>query len=211
MRNHSKRNRLLARTLLVTSLGSFVAGAHGSFFISFTSTTPLVSGKYDIWQLQEVNRGPIGFQDTGTSMAIIDVTVSTPGSFDSSARAMYIDMNADIDGDGLVDPDITGQPDQTFGTPTPSFGSATGTFIGFNSFNPNKLTTNVFPAQYATGFGVLAVNDQTIVNHTSLANGIPTHIEGSPATYETDEDGAGPDQLDPAFANGNIYAPRHRR
>ena len=191
--------------------------AYGSFQISLTNGLWPVTTMcgMDVYVLQEVNQNTIGAQVTGTSMAAIDVTISTPGAFDSKNGAFIFQSTADIDpnsGDGLPDYNVTGQPDHTFGQTTPSFGSTLGTFIGYHqtSSSSKTATLGANPTSNGSLFSVY-VNDQTYVNHTALVGvgGLPapTSISGSPAVYETNEDGSGnPNPLDPAFLNGTVHS-----
>jgi len=218
----TKKNKMkhVMPALAAAGLASMVSGAaYGSFLVSFTNgTSPaFMSGGFDVYILQEVNQNTAGPQTTGTSMGPVDITVSTPGS--TSANAFLIQTAVDIDADGLLaDYNVTGQPDQqnaslgTTNQAVPSFGSAIGTFIGYNTSSTVLKTATVGLAPTANGIlQSVYVNDQTYANHTALvtSGGVTssTSISGTPAVYETNEDGSGnPNIIDPAFISGTVHS-----
>jgi hypothetical protein len=99
-----------------------------------------------------------GVNGTGTGLIAMDISVTTPGT--GSAGAMRVDMADDIDGDGSPDANVVGTPDQTFGQPTPTFGSNLGTFLGLPSSASGKIVSGSFPLvlspeDYETTIGTL--------------------------------------------------------
>jgi hypothetical protein len=181
--------------------------ARGSFDLSWNQGTS--SNGYTVWTLtsQDVNGiGPAGpfNPDTGTGIISLDLTVSTPGSFNSTVGAMLIDLNTDIDGDGQLDANVSGQPDQNGVSPTLTFGSALGTFIGYNSSIPSSTKTNTIP--YLTNS--VWVNDQTYANYTPPVFGGGTiSLAGTPAIYETTQTADElTSEIDPAFLNGTVHS-----
>jgi hypothetical protein len=211
MRSKTNKNlRVVLPAVAAAGLSAWLGtpAAHASFNLAWTQGA--TSGGYTVWTLTAQNDGTAGPQQqpqgflTGTGLIALDLTLSTPGSFTSTQGAIFIDLNADIDSDGNPDANVTGQVDESDGTPTPSFGSALGTFIGFNSSAPTSKKTNTTPLE---GNSVW-VNSQTYANFTQAATGGGTQsAEGTPALYETSET---PDdvssELDPAFLNGTVHS-----
>jgi hypothetical protein len=211
MRSSTKKNMKLGLPVLAAAgMASLVSGAaYGSFLVSFTTSgSPAATiGGNDIWVLQQVNQGTTGAANTGTDMAALDVIINTPGSFSSTSGALKINLQDDIDGDGFNDANVVGGLDQNTNT-TPTFGSALGTFITYNTLGSGatKSSGDVQPVS-VSGLGKVYVNDQTVSYHTALVNNVPVPIQGNIATYETDEDGSGNlNPLDPAFVNGTVHS-----
>jgi hypothetical protein len=126
---------------------------------------------------------------------------------------MFIDLNADIDGDdgakptntgAAQDADVTGQSDQSYGTSQPTFGSAVGTFIGYNSATPSSKKANTTPLETTAVY----VNSQTYAHFTQAAvGGGTTSAQGTAAIYETTQTPDGlTSELDPAFVNGTVHS-----
>jgi hypothetical protein len=193
-----------------------VSFARASFNLEWNAG--LTVGNYSIWTLTAQNDGTAGQQQqpqgflTGTGLLALDLTISTPGSFTSTVGAMLIDLNADIDGDdngnGLhqqADADVTGQPDLSYGTQTPRFRSALGTFIGYNTHKPYTGATTTTTALEGNE---VYVNSQTYANFTQPAvGGGTTSAQGTPAIYETSQTPDGlTSELDPAFLNGTVHS-----
>jgi len=211
MRSKTNKNlRAVLPAVAAAGLSAWLGApaAHASFQVNFVKGQTL--GNFTVWTLMALNDGTSGPQQqpqgflTGTGLASMDLTLSTPGSFTSTVGAIFIDMNADIDGDGNADADVTGQLDQSNGTPQPTFGSALGTFIGYNSSTPSSKKTNTTPVQGNEVY----VNSQAYINFTQAAvGGGTTNAQGNPALFETTQTADGQTtSLDPAFVNGTVHA-----
>jgi hypothetical protein len=211
MRSKTNKNlRAVLPAVAAAGLSAWLGApaAHASFNLAFVKGA--TSGGYTVWTLTAQNDGTAGAQQqpqgflTGTGLIALDLILDTPGSFSSTTGAMFIDLNADIDGDGASDANVDGAADETNGTTQPSFGSALGTFIGFNSASPTNKHTNTTPLEGNSVY----VNSQTYTQFTQAAvGGGTTSAQGTPAIYETSQT---PDnetsELDPAFVNGTVHS-----
>jgi hypothetical protein len=98
-----------------------------------TITNPALNGgnggseQVNVFTLQALNNG---LNNTGSTLTVFDAAVFTPGSYTDQTQAIFIDINADINGSGLPSADVIGAADTDFGTPQPSFASSIGTFMG---------------------------------------------------------------------------------
>jgi PEP-CTERM motif len=167
-------------------LSSYVAYAYSSA----TSVTP-------------ASEGP-NVQDTGTFINGMAATIDTPGT--GTAGALVIDLNDDIDGDGLPDANVVGSSDLDFpAMPRPTFGSTLGTFLGLGQENPTQ-TGYLAKAFFTTAKRYLAVyegNDTSTRNPSYTSPFTPSYYlpTGSGSNYTTS---SGP--LDADYTNHSVHS-----
>jgi hypothetical protein len=133
-----------------TGTGATGGGATSTVtpFLSNATITNAATGHTEavnVYVIQAFNDGNNG---TGSTLAVFDAAVSTPGT--GTTGALYIDISADTNGDGAVDADVYGLPDSGNGpngsTPTPSYGTTQGTFFavagaaGYTAASAKKAT-----------------------------------------------------------------------
>jgi len=171
-----KKMRMILPALAAAGFGAWmgVPSAHGDFIVSLSTPklgTGASLGLEDIVASAINNNGPLG---TGSTLEVEDVTINTTGS--GTTGALFIDLNADIDGDGINDADVIGATDQNGLTAQPKFGAFTGTFIGIGKVNgsTSSVNINIFDA---------AVN---------------------PAPFETTQDAAA--TINPSYTNGTVHS-----
>jgi hypothetical protein len=165
---------MLAAAGLSACLG---ASARADFVFSVVGPTPTAKAGYSDYVLKALNNGLDG---TGTELLAFDATINSTGD-------MFIDLNADIDGDGSKDANVVGLPDATFGTATPTFG---GTAV-------NGLGTFIGIPQTATGS---TASTGVLIALVQLGANIGTANRNN---YETTQG-----TVDPAFLNGTVTALR---
>jgi hypothetical protein len=199
-------HRAAILSAIAVSIGPFIPAALGGFSVSFTSNSPLVVGPDSVWVVQAVNQGAAGGADTGSQLLAIELAITTPGN--STAGALVIQTDADINGDGLPDANILAAPVDTAGRSEPTYGSAIGTFIGYGgSAAGTSPDANGILVNPGNGLGLAYVNSQTSVNHTTLAPDGPIAVPGTPVIYESGEGlfSTSP-AIDPAFTSGTVHS-----
>jgi hypothetical protein len=165
----TSNNRQFFYVLAAAGLSACLGvSAKADFDVSVVGPTATAKAGYSDYVLTVLNNGLDG---TGTNLILVDATIN-------STDAMFIDLNADVDGDDQKDADVVGFPDKTFGTATPTFGGTAidglGTFVGL----PQSAT------------------DSTVATDLSI---FFVKVGGNNANYETTQ-GA----VDPAFLDGTV-------
>jgi len=170
--------------------------AHANFVLSI-DPNPQVFGGNTEYVVSAINNGiaPVGGLPTGSTIAAVDLTITTPGS--GTSGALVIDL-ADFNGDGKTDANVDGtsvSPSYSYSDSTsysPVFGAKTVkkayTMIGIASA-PEPSTTTSAPAVD------VYVNGQTASNNSGF--------EGTPAVYLTSPSNP---TIDPAFTSNTVHA-----
>jgi hypothetical protein len=94
--------------------------AKADFIVSVTAKT---IGSDTVYEFFADNNGANG---TGTDLESFNITATMT----TAGADFLIDTKADIDGDNIRDGDVSGAPDDHFGSTTPSFNAVTSTFMG---------------------------------------------------------------------------------
>jgi len=182
-----KKMQVAASAVAAAAFGAWmgVPSAHADLVVSLKSSTVGTvtasggpAGSYTDYVIQAYNNG---LNATGSTFLALDGILTTPGT--GTAGAIFIDLNADIDGDGMPDADVYGAADDTGNTPQPSFGGGANGFLGsFIGLAPSSLLSS----------------------HVSSNFSVPAPGGVTPDPFLTGETAT--NTLDPNYTNGTLHS-----